>query len=233
MKRFWMVSGLAALAISLWQFAGRPDAMNPVPGLPSEQESTAILNTTQLHREWVSVAWKATGVRGFIVYPARSDNAPVLMISAKGQSASTWMRAVAVRAADQGYIAVVPDLLSGKALKGGDSNSFPTAEAIAEALDRMGADEAAARAQALLDFAVALPAANGRSAHLTLDPSRKVLDIQAEGRSAAYSLDAPGWQNAAGFLAESTNNHPVRGVNASLPEDHSMHKAPQVTHAAS
>src|SRR5262249_31571804 len=106
--------------------------------LPAAEEAGAILNTTQRHREWVSVPVTPSGLRVFVVYPGRADHAPAVIITARNQSASKWIRAVAIRAADEGYIAVTPDLLSGMAPNGGDSDSIANPAAMAKALEQMG-----------------------------------------------------------------------------------------------
>src|SRR5437867_2603850 len=111
------------------QNTGSPVGLHQI--LPAETEAAEIVNTTQRHREWVSVPLEPSGMRVFAVYPGRADNAPVVIVTAKKESASQWVRAIAIRAADEGFIAVVPDLLSGMAPNGGDGDSFATSEAIA------------------------------------------------------------------------------------------------------
>src|SRR6202521_5399016 len=113
--------------------------------LPSEAIAKMLLNSTHRHREWVNVPLGSAGVRAFIVYPERSDNAPVVMVTANQQGASDWIRAVADQIAAEGFIAVVPDVLSGLGPFGGDTNSFASPEAVAAALDRLGRDETAHR----------------------------------------------------------------------------------------
>ncbi len=196
--------------------------------LPVAGEAGQILNTTQRHREWVNVPVTPSGLRVFVVYPGRADRAPALMITARNQSASKWIRAVAIRAADEGYIAVVPDLLSGMAPNGGDGDSFPNVAAIGSALGQMTPAEIARRTNAARDYALALPAANGRSASLVLDPDRRRIEAQvqahANGKLArTFELSPRGWRQAAAFLAQQTDNHPISGSNPNLPEDHSMH----------
>src|SRR5579864_3037172 len=111
--------------------AGAPVAMHST--LPSPAIAKMLLNSTHRHREWVNVPVGSAGVRAFIVYPERSDNAPVVMVSAGRQGASDWIRAVADQIAAEGFIAVVPDVLSGLGPFGGDTNAFASPEAVAAA----------------------------------------------------------------------------------------------------
>ena len=196
--------------------------------LPANEDAGKILNTTGRHREWVNVPAGPSGERVFVVYPGRADRAPALVITARNQSASKWVRAVAIRAADEGYIAVTPDLLSGMAPNGGDSDSFPNPAAIADALKQMGPEEIARRANAARTYAVALPAATGQSATLVLDTDLQRIEAAVEepanGKPAAtFELSPQGWRQAATFLAKQTRNHPMQGPNPNMPEDHSMH----------
>ena len=82
--------------------------------LPTERTMKTILNETPRHGEWHQVPAGRVTVQSYIVYPDRSDKAPVLLITAERQKMTDWLRAVADQAAQEGFIAVVPDLLSGK-----------------------------------------------------------------------------------------------------------------------
>src|SRR5258708_35571658 len=98
--------------------------------LLSESAAKELLNTTEQHREWVNLQVGSTGVRVFVAYPWRSDRAPSVVVTTKGESASVWSRGVALELAREGYIAVVPDFLSGMAPNGGDADSFASPAAI-------------------------------------------------------------------------------------------------------
>src|SRR6267143_6141679 len=64
--------------------------------LPLEVADRTVLNTTPRHREWVNVPAGSAGVLTFIVYPERSDKAPVVIITSEKQGASDWIRAWAI-----------------------------------------------------------------------------------------------------------------------------------------
>jgi carboxymethylenebutenolidase len=139
-----------------------------------------------------------------------------------------WIRAIAIRAAEEGYIAVTPDLVSGMAPNGGDSDAFANPAVIAAALEQMGPEEIARRTNAAREYALALPASTGQSASLVLDTDLGRIDALVErpanGRPAGtFELSSDGWSQTIAFLAWQTNNHPTPGTNPNLPEDHSMH----------
>ncbi len=185
-----------------------------------------MLNSSLRHREWVNVMVGSTGIRAFIVYPWRADKAPVVMVLEHRQSASPWVRAAADQIAAEGFIAVVPDLLSGAAPNGGDSDSFANRKAIASALGRMGDEyRAARRFRELMGFS--LPSSNGKSATIELDFHNNQMNATSAGRAASFELDQKAWTQAVAFLNREADNRPVFGVNpnANMPGDHSAHIA--------
>jgi carboxymethylenebutenolidase len=210
---------------------GTPVAVHSV--LPTEAASKTILNATRRHREWVSVSAGAQKIRAFIVFPERSDKATTLVVTARKQGASDWIRAVADQAAGEGFIAIVPDVLSGLGPYGGDTNDFANPGAVATALDRLGSEETARRTRAVRDYAVALPAANGKSASLEFDGGSTPIDgghIQAVveapiagERFASFRTSPEAWTKAVQFLLKQTGDKPMLGENPNIPEDHSAH----------
>lgn len=205
-------------------------AAMPHSSLPSASMAKAALNSTRRHREWVNAPYGTGGVRAFIVYPMRSDKAPVVVVTEREHSASDWSRAVADQVAAEGYIAVVPDVLSGAAANGGDADSFPNDSAIARAVNQLGDREMLRRVNAARDFALGLPAADGQSASLVLerttDGSAKIIAAvrtrSAEKRM-AFPAGAQAWPMAIAFLNQETGNRPIAGENPNVAEDHSMH----------
>jgi carboxymethylenebutenolidase len=220
------VAGMVLIGDALYRSA-RPSARevaNIRAVLPSEQAAKAILNSTRHHREWVNVSAGSSNVRAFIVYPDRSDKAPVVVLSAGKQAASDWVRAVADSASAQGFIAVVPDVLSGMGPNGGDTNAFGSKAAVAAALDRMGRDEIVRRTSAVRDYTIALPAANGKSASLDFDGEGAALDVRVAGGASSYfRAGVNAWPLAVAFVVKQTGDQPVFGNNPNIPEDHSAH----------
>ena len=129
-KTFLAAALIAAAAGSIGIYRGaRTVAIHS--SLLTESAAKQLLNSTTQHREWVNLAVAPGGMRVFVAYPGRSDRAPAVVVSAQGQSASVLLRGVALELASEGYIAIVPDLLSGMAPNGGDADSFAGPDAIA------------------------------------------------------------------------------------------------------
>ena len=111
------------------------------------------------HGEWVMIkAGPSDSVRAWVVYPERATKAPVVIVIHEIFGLSTWVRAVADQFAADGYIAIAPDLLTGKMLpKGGpDSISVDSAIAAIRTLDPKDVDR---RLMAAAQYGMALPSA--------------------------------------------------------------------------
>ena len=157
MRRFRSLPYLAALlSAAVCAVAGAASAQV----LPASADTARDrLNSSPRHGEWVSVpAPGGDAVESWIVYPERSDTAPVVVVIHEIFGLTDWIRAVADEMASQGFIAIAPDLLTGKGPDGGrtDSVDGDGARALIRALDR---DEVHTRLKAVADWATALPAA--------------------------------------------------------------------------
>jgi len=155
---------------------------------PGEAEAKAALDRSPRHGEWIDVPGPAEqALRSFVVYPERATRAPVVIVIHEVYGLTDWIRAVADQLAANGLIAVAPDLLSGKGVDSGGTESIPSRDDVVQRIRGLAAEEVNARLDAVRAWAVALPAANGKSATLGF--------CWGGGRSFAYaahqaSLDA-------------------------------------------
>jgi carboxymethylenebutenolidase len=221
------IAALAIVAGSIW--LARDKAIGPPPAvhsaLPAEGSAKTILNATRRHREWVNLRLGPAVIRAFLVYPQRSDKAPVVIVNGTGQGASDWVRAAADQLAADGFLAAVPDVLSGMGPHGGDTESFPTPAAVASAIRRMSPEEIARRTALVRDYAIALPAVNGQSATLELSPADAQIRVRFEKHFASFQLNGESWRDAISFLSKQTGNRPMAGPDSGgmSAEDHSAH----------
>jgi carboxymethylenebutenolidase len=88
----------------------------------------------------------------------------VVVVIHENRGLNDWARSVADRLAENGYIAVAPDLLSGTAPGGGNTRDFPTQGAATEAIGKLPAAQVLADLNAVADYAKGLPAASGKLA---------------------------------------------------------------------
>ncbi|HEY4595445.1 MAG TPA: dienelactone hydrolase family protein [Thermoanaerobaculia bacterium] len=152
---------------------------------PSEAQAKAGLEKSPRHGEYVDVKMPAGGaaIRTWIVYPERKDKAGVVIIVHEIFGLSDWIRGVADQLAREGFIAVAPDLVSGLGPNGGGSDSAASRDDVVKLIRGVTPEMATARLDAVRDWAVHLPAANGKSATLGF--------CWGGGRSFAYAVSQP------------------------------------------
>lgn len=66
------------------------------------------------HGEWVRIPKGADSIRAYVAYPERKDKAPGVIVIHEIFGLTDWEPTVADRLAKQGFVAIVPDLLSSK-----------------------------------------------------------------------------------------------------------------------
>ena len=176
-------------------------------GLPSEDTAKAMLDSSigYHHPQWIDVPLGASKIHTFVIYPTLAGTAPVVVVTANHQGLSDWVRAVGTEVVKQGYIAVVPDLLSGLGPNGGGSFSFANDEAVAAALSQLGASEVQRRTQAVRDYFVSQPGSNGKSAVLDFNWPESRLDVAinappAQHRRIQFDLTEHAWHNTLALL---------------------------------
>ena len=142
-------------------FASPPAAIPP-----GEAAAKAALETSPRHHEWVDLTLPGdAGKLGiFVAYPERKDKAPVVLVIHEIYGLTDWVRAVADRLAADGFIAIAPDLLTGRGPGGGNTRSFPAGTT----RSRRCANSTPAHVTTALDAASrygrSLPAATGKLA---------------------------------------------------------------------
>ena len=121
--------------------------------------ATARLEASPRHGEWVTYdAGGGDRVQAWVVYPERSDPAPVVVVIHDIRAMSDWARAVGDQLAADGFIAVVPDLLSGKGPEGRGTDSF-TSNEVGRAIRDLDPAEVNRRLRAAAAYGTSLPSA--------------------------------------------------------------------------
>jgi len=129
----------------------------PPKAPPSAETAKAAMDASPRHGEFVNIALPNSDVKMkvWIVYPERADKAPVVLVIHEIFGLSEWIQSVADALAREGFIAVAPDLIAG--IPGAETNAR-------EAISKLTPEEATKRLNVALDFALALPASNGKCA---------------------------------------------------------------------
>ena len=155
-----------ALALLFSMSAASPATAQQMGGMaghdwlpPGAEGAVEALNTSPRHGEWVMVRLQnGDSVRSWVVYPERSDAAPVVVVIHEIFGLTNWVRAVADRMAAAGFIAIAPDLLTMEDVpvdEAGDPERQPAVAAI-RGLDQ---DRVHAQVRAVAEFAMGLDAA--------------------------------------------------------------------------
>ena len=137
--------------------SAQPDDAN----LPAGALTVAArLAASPRHGEYVMIARTPGGadsLRAWVVYPERKDKAPVVVVLHEIFGLSTWVRGVADQLAADGFIAVAPDLLTGKyTLAAGDTITQAQASALIRTLAPDSVQRDIARSA---EYGMSLPAA--------------------------------------------------------------------------
>src|ERR1700731_1865018 len=122
------------------------------------------LEQSPRHREWVPVKHGDRTVQTYVIYPEVKGKAPVVVLIHEIFGLSDWAKEMGDEIAAQGYIVVIPDLLSGFGPNGGGSSAFASQEDTVKAVSGLNPDIVMADLDAAADYGKHLPAANGKIA---------------------------------------------------------------------
>jgi carboxymethylenebutenolidase len=130
----------------------------------TQPTQTNRLETTPRHDEWVTIPSAGRTLHAYVVYPQSSRKAVAVMVIHENRGLTDWVRTVADKLAERGYVAIAPDLLSGSAPGGGRTSDFPTSDAAREAISKLPREQVLADLASTASYVRTLPAANGRLA---------------------------------------------------------------------
>ena len=135
---------------------------------PPEGGAPGALAASPRQGAWVDLdlAGSQRPIATWIVRPLGSDDAPVVLIIHEIFGLTDWVRAVADRLAENGFVAVAPDLLSGMGPDGGGTDSVASRDEVVRLIRGLEPADAIARLDAVHAFARALPGTTGRIAAL-------------------------------------------------------------------
>ena len=135
------------------------------PAIPpgTADHAARKLQESPRHGQWIDIALgDGTALKSWIVYPERPDKAGVVLVIHDIFGMRDFPRALGDELAQEGFIAIVPDFLSGKGPNGGGSESLGSG--LGQAIGALTPAEVDARLDAALAYGKDLPASNGRTA---------------------------------------------------------------------
>ena len=149
---------LLSAMVLLTASAGASAADKPAPP-PGEKEAKERLNTSPRHGEFVDVAVPGQEVKlkTYVVYPERKEKAPVVIVIHEIFGLTDWVRGVCDQLAENGVIAIAPDLLSGQ--------TYADIDGARKAISALPKEQVKADLSATADYAMTkIPAVNGSPA---------------------------------------------------------------------
>jgi carboxymethylenebutenolidase len=122
----------------------------------------ARLARSPRHGEWAMIrTGPSDSVKAWVVYPERATKAPVVVVVHEIYGLSTWVRGVADQLAADGFIAIAPDLLTGKVAPAPGSDTLTQAAASA-AIRTLATPDVQRQLAAAGQYGMSLPAAEKR-----------------------------------------------------------------------
>ena len=132
-----------------------------IPAGTAEHAARALKESPR-HGEWADIKMTdGTALKSWVVYPERSTKSGVVLVIHDIRGLSDIARAVGDQLAQDGFIAIVPDFLSGKGPNGGGTESLGTG--VGQAIQSLTPDDVNARLNAAMEYGKKLPASNGKT----------------------------------------------------------------------
>jgi carboxymethylenebutenolidase len=129
---------------------------------PGADSAMARLEASPRHGEWATIPVQGgDSVKAWVVYPERSDSAPVVVVVHEIFGLTGWVRSVADQLAAEGFLAVAPDLLTGKGVRV-DSAGDPVQVDVMAHIRTLDPNEVHRRLRAAAEWAMARPSAAHR-----------------------------------------------------------------------
>src|SRR3954465_16019633 len=114
----------------------------------------ARLEKSSRHGEWVEYKSGERTLKAFVVYPEKKEKAPVVIVIHEIFGLTDWVRGVCDQLAENGVIAIAPDLLSGQ--------TYADVDGARKAISALPKEQVQADLDATSAYALTkIPAANG------------------------------------------------------------------------
>lgn len=119
---------------------------------------------TRPHRKYVTLTHGAQTIQALLVSPKLRDKASVVVLVHEVYGLTDWAREMADKLADEGFIVIAPDFLSGDGPHGGGFDDFPSVSDRVGAVQNLNSDVVLEDLDAAVDYGKKLPNANGKVA---------------------------------------------------------------------
>lgn len=128
----------------------------------TNDHAARALKESSRHGEWVDIKMAdGTALKSWVVYPESPTKTGVVLVIHDIFGMRDLARALGDQLAQDGFIAIVPDFLSGKGPNGGGSDSL--GQGVGQAIQQLTPTDIVARLNAAMDYGKKLPASNGKT----------------------------------------------------------------------
>lgn len=136
----------------------------PVPA--GESGAKAALDRSPRHHEWVNISVPGTDIKlsTFVAFPERKEKAPVVIVIQEIFGLTDWIRAVADQLAAEGFLAIAPDLLSGRGPGGRGTGAYVSRDDVVKAVRELSPPAVVGMLDAVRGYGTSLPAATPKFA---------------------------------------------------------------------
>jgi len=111
------------------------------------------LNKSPRHGEWVDLKSGERTIKAFVVYPESKNKTPAILVIHEIFGLTDWVRGVCDQLAENGVIAIAPDLLTGQ--------TYSDIDGARKAISALSPERIKADLDAASDYALKIPAGNG------------------------------------------------------------------------
>jgi carboxymethylenebutenolidase len=124
----------------------------------------AKLEKSPRHQEWITVSNGTRAVECFVVYPEVKDKATAIVLIHEIFGLTDWARSMGDDLAAEGYIVIVPDLLSGCATNGGGTEELiRSGSNVGKAIQGLPPAQITGDLKAAADYVAQQPSCNGKT----------------------------------------------------------------------
>ncbi len=123
------------------------------PSLHAQDWAKPRLEKSPRHGEWVNIKSGDRTIKAFVVYPQSKNKTPVVLVVHEIFGLTDWVRGLCDQLAENGVIAIAPDLLSGQ--------TFSDVDGARKAISELPKAQIKADLDATAEYALKIPATDG------------------------------------------------------------------------
>ena len=126
---------------------------DPLCNAQAQDWAKARLEKSPRHGEWVDLKSGERTIKAFVVYPESKNKTPAVLVIHEIFGLTDWVRGVCDQLAENGVIAIAPDLLTGQ--------TYSDIDGARKAISALSPKQIKVDLDAASDYALKIPAGNG------------------------------------------------------------------------